>query len=117
MNGLIKIIFSDKITRWGLIISSVFFMLEIISIGLFYFSLPPLLPIFNQMPWGERRLGMRIEIFFPILLTFIFITFNFFAEARLYEKAPLLSRILSIATLLVSLLSFIFIARTVYLLI
>lgn len=117
MNGTFKLILEDKITRWGLILSGIFLMLEILTIGFFYFSLPPLLPLFNQLPWGEKRLGIKPGIFIPVLLVIVFLVFNFFTSARLYEKTPLLSRILSITTLLASLLSFIFIVRTVYLLI
>lgn len=117
MNGTFKLVLEDKITRWTLILSAIFLMLEIISIAIFYFSLPPLLPLFNQMPWGEKRLGGRPEIFLPVLLVIAFLSFNFFVSARLYETAPLLSRILSITTFLASILSFIFVVRTVYLLI
>jgi len=117
MKGPYKLILEDKIAKWGLIFSSIFLVLEIISIGIYYFSLPPLIPLFNQMPWGEKRLGIRLEIFIPIFISIIFLCFNFIASAHLYEKTPLLSRMLNITTLLASLLSFIFIVRTVYLLI
>ena len=117
MNETFKLVLGDKIARWSLILSSIFLMLEIISIGIFYFSLPPLLPLFNQMPWGERRLGIKPAIFIPVILAIVFLSFNFVTSAQLYEKTPLLARILSITTFLASLLSFIFIVRTVYLLI
>ncbi len=117
MKGPYKLILEDKITRWGLILSGIFLVLGIISIGIYYFSLPPLLPLFNQLPWGEKRLGSRPEIFIPVLLAILFLIINFITSARLYKKTPLLSRMLSITTLLASLLSFIFIVRTVYLLI
>lgn len=117
MSAIFKTILDDKITKWGLVLSCIFLMLEIIFIAIFYFSLPPLLPLFNQMPWGERRLGIRVEIFIPALLSILFIVTNFFILSRLYEKTPLLSRILSITAFLASLLSFIFIAKTIHLLI
>lgn len=117
MNGVFKLALSDKIAKWGLILSGVFLCFEIISVGIFYFSLPPFIPLFNQLPWGEARLGLKPAIFLPIILTVLFMIFNFIMIGRLYEKTPLLSRILSITTLLSTLLSLIFIVRTVYLLI
>lgn len=117
MNVTFKSVLQDKIAYWGLIISSIFLLLQIISLGIFYLSLPPVLPVFNQLPWGEKRLGSKPEIFIPIVLTIIFLSINFVISARLYEKTPLLARMLSITTLLISLLSFVFIVRTVYLLI
>jgi hypothetical protein len=117
MNGVFKLVRKDKIAKWGFTLSNIFVVFEIIAIGIFYFSLPPFIPIFNQMPWGEMRLGIKPAIFIPIAITILFIGVNFFMVGRLYEKTPLLSRILSITTLLATLLSFIFILRTVYLLI
>jgi hypothetical protein len=115
MNGVYKTVLSDKIAKWGLMLSGIILFLEIIYIGIFYFSLPPLLPIYNQLPWGEERLGSRFEIFLPFLLTLIFFIFNFFLIARLHEKLPLLSRMLSITTFLISILSIFFTVRTLQL--
>jgi hypothetical protein len=117
MKEIFKLALNDKITKWGLILSGIFLLLSIVSISFFYFSLPPLVPVFNQMPWGEKRLGIKITIFTPVLFAVVFLFLNFFISANLYEKTPLLSRMLSITAFLVSFLSFIFVARTVYLLI
>lgn len=117
MNGAYKLVFSDKIVKWGLLLSGIILMLEFIYIGFFYFSLPPLLPIFNQLPWGEDRLGSRIEIFLPFIVSLIYLILNFSILSRLHEKLPLLSRMLSITTFLISILSFFFIIRTLQLII
>ncbi len=117
MKEIFNLALNDKITKYGLILSGIFLLLNIVSIGIFYFSLPPLVPVFNQMPWGEKRLGIKLTIALPAILATSFLFLNFFTSANLYGKTPLLSRILSITAFLVSLLSFIFVARTVYLLI
>lgn len=117
MNDVFKLVRQDKIAKWGFTISNIFVVIEVIAIAIFYFSLPPFLPVFNQLPWGETRLGIKPAIFIPIAITMSFIAINFFLVGHLYEKTPLLSRILSITTLLIALLSFIFILRTLYLLI
>lgn len=117
MKEIFKLVLEDKITKWGMILSGVFLMIEIVFIAAFYFSLPPLLPLFNQMPWGDKRLGIKPAIFIPVLISIAFWIFNFFILARLYEKTPLLSRMIGITTLLLSILSFVFVIRTVYLLI
>lgn len=117
MNAAFKLALNDKIAKWGLILSCIFFGLEIISIGIFYFSLPPFVPLFNQLPWGESRLGIKPAILIPSITTAIFMILNYFMIGKLYEKTPLLSRILSITTFLSALLSFIFVVRTIYLLI
>jgi hypothetical protein len=115
MNGLFKLAINDKIVKYGMIISGSVILLEIIMIAIFYLSLPPLIPIFNQLPWGTQRLGSTIAFFIPTSLTLFFFVANFFIITLLHEKTPLLSRILSITTLLISILSLIFVARTLQL--
>lgn len=117
MNGTIKQVLNDKIIKSGMTISGSLILLETVLVIFFYFSLPPLLPIFNQLPWGEERLGTKITFFIPPSITLFFFVLNFFMITRIHEKTPLLSRILSITTLLVSILSIIFIVRTLQLII
>ena len=89
--------------------------LQAMLLGVFFLSLPPVVPLFNQLPWGEDRLGVKFEIMLPLIITGLFFIFNYFLLARLYRTMPLVSRIIGITTLLASLLSFIFIMRTLQL--
>lgn len=115
MKESFKQVRSDKLIKWGLGIASFLIVAEVFLPLLFYFSLPPFIPIFNQMPWGETRLGAKIEIFIPVGITVIFFIFNFVFLSYLYMKIPLVSRILSVTTLLISLLSIIYTIRTLHL--
>jgi hypothetical protein len=117
MKGLFKKIKADRIIKLSIYFSFGLLLLHAIYISLFYNFLPPFIPIFNQMPWGEERLGVRIEIFLPFLVTLSFFSLNFFLTIRFYEKIPLVSRILSFTTLLACVLSFVFIIRTIRLII
>ena len=117
MNAVFKLVLRDKIIKSGMISSTFIVLVELISIAVFYFSLPPLLPIFNQLPWGPQRLGGTITLFIPAIMAVVFIITNFIMITKLYEKTPLLSRILSITTLLITILSLIFILRTLQLVI
>ena len=112
MKDLFKHLKSDKIIKWTIIISCLLLLSEIFYLALFYFSLPPFLPIFNQLPWGEERLGAKIEIFFPVVVAISFLIFNFLLLNQVYEKMPLLSRMLAITTFLITILSFIFTLQT-----
>lgn len=115
MKDIIKHIRTDKIIKWALYAAFFLLVLELITLAFSYHALPPYLPLFNQLTWGEERLGAKIEIFLPVLISLSFFVLNFVILARLYEKMPLLSRILAITTLLLIVLSAIFIIRTVYL--
>jgi hypothetical protein len=115
MNAAFKQIRADKIIRTAMSASLLLIVIHIGYLAFFFFSLPPVMPLYNQMPWGEPRLGTRIEVLIPIAITTIFFFINYIFLARLYTTMPLVSRMIGITTLLVSLLSFIFIVRTLQL--
>lgn len=112
MKNLFKYIKIDKIIKWSFQICAILLSGQIIYTAFSYFSLPPLVPLFNQLPWGKDRLGPTYEIFIPSILTLIFLISNLLLINNLYEKMPLLSRILSITTLIIGILSFIFTLQT-----
>lgn len=112
MNGISSLVKADKIIRWGITFSLILLFLQAVLLAIFYFKLPPVVPLFNQLPWGEARLGIRLEIFLPFGFTTIFLLFNYVLLTKLYVTMPLVSRIIGITTFLASLLSSIFIIRT-----
>ena len=114
MKDLFKYAKTDKIIKLSLQASGALLLSELIYTLVVYFSLPPLVPLFNQLPWGEERLGQRIEIFLPVIIALIFLLINLLLLNKLYERLPLISRILSITTLLISVLSFIFTIQTLH---
>jgi len=112
MKNLFKYVRTDKIIKFSMQISALLLCGQLIYAIFSYFSLPPLVPIFNQLPWGEQRLGQKFEIFIPALLTLIFLSTNLLLVNKLYERMPLLSRMLGITSLLINVLSFIFSMQT-----
>lgn len=106
---------ADKIIRWAMTFSFILLLLQAGLIALFYLKLPPVVPLFNQMPWGDARLGATYEILIPLVITAVFFLFNYILLTRLYTTMPLVSRIIGITTLLASLLAIIFVVRTLQL--
>lgn len=115
MNDVSKLVKADKIIRWGMMLSFILLLLQAGFVALLYLKLPPIVPLFNQLPWGEERLGAKFELLLPVGITILFFIINYFLLRKLYIPMPLVSRIIGITTLLASLLSFIFIARTLQL--
>lgn len=115
MNAFIKTIQSDKTVFLSLVFAVLLTLLHLSYLAFSYASLPPLLPLFHQMPWGEGRLGAKPQIVFPVTLAVVTIALNALLAGRLYERLPLLARILALTTLLVSVLGFLFSVRTVLL--
>lgn len=115
MNVIYKNIVQDKILLIGFTLSFVFC---IMSIGMLIFSynhLPPLIPLFNQFPWGDARLGTPLQFFIPCALGVVIFIINFFLANFVYLKLPLLSRILSLSTLLCTFFVFLFTFQTLQL--
>jgi hypothetical protein len=115
MNEVSNLVKADKIVRWGMTFSFILLIFQASLLVLFYLRLPPIIPLFNQLPWGEDRLGAKYEFLLPLIMTSLFFLFNYILLRRLYTTMPLVSRIIGITTLLASLLSFIFVIKTLQL--
>jgi len=113
MSEISNLVKADKIVRWGMTFSFVLLLVQAGLLAFYYVKLPQIIPLFNQLPWGETRLGSRFEIMLPLIITAIFFLSNYFLLRKLYITMPLVSRIIGITTLLVSLLSLIFVIRTI----
>lgn len=117
MNEFFKDALRDKVIFNGIIISLILIVISCIYTLLYYGSLPPFIPLFNQLPWGNDRLGSRIMIFIPALIVLIVSAVNIVASSILYKRAQIISRMLAVASLLIALLSLLFVIRIIHLII
>ena len=115
MKNLISHIISDKILRWSSILSLLFILLTLIIVIIAYRNLPPLIPLYNQMPWVEARLGRAPELFIPPTIAFSVFLINVIFSQSAYTKMPLVARMLCVTSFLISLIMSIFIIRTIQL--
>ena len=113
MKKFFNYLIEDKLLQRLFIISIVLLILTVIYVVINYSKLPPLLPVFNQLPWGEQRLASTSGILIPSLIAFLILAFNVFFSSLIYKKAPLISRMLAVTSLLIAILAFLFIIRTV----
>lgn len=111
MNAFIKQLILDKIIRWSMYGMGGIFFFTLAYLLLLYRRLPPFLPLFNQLPWGDPRLGVRIEVFLPLALVFLFALINLIFARLIYQTIPLISRMLGVTGFLVLLITFIFLVR------
>lgn len=104
MKEKFSIILSDQFVRISLILSLIFIVPLIIIIIATYSSLPPLIPFFNSMPWGESRLiPSSFTVLLPLLLLAIFVG-NVLLATFVYTKYVLISRIVLFNCFLILLL-------------
>ena len=109
MREKFKLMISDQFVRISLLLSFLFIVPSVAIVLLTYGNLPPLIPFYNSMPWGEERLASSsLAIFIPIILLIVVAT-NIFQAVFTYKKYVLISRIVlfnSFLFLLLGLLSY-----------
>jgi len=93
MKEKFSIILSDQFARISLLLSMLFVIPLILIILATFSNLPPLIPFFNSMPWGEQRLAPSwVTITLPFLLLVILST-NIFISLLVYKRYVLIARI------------------------
>ena len=107
----------DRLVLRLFILAFVLLLITFIISALSYTKLPPILPIFNQLPWGMQRLSPTPGIFIPPVLALSIFVVNIFLAAFSYEKSPLLARLFAVTTMLTGLLTLLFVVRTITLII
>lgn len=115
MKKVFSVLRSDRILFRLWILTIIFIVISILFALFKFSSLPPVVPVFNQLPWGESRLSTRPGIFLPILIIVLIFGTNSLVATLTYEKTPLISRMLSVTSFLVALLGLLFIFRTIQL--
>ncbi len=106
-----KMVLADKIVKQSTFASSVFFVITLVYLAIVYRNLPPFVPLYNQLPWGVGRLGDKMMIFVPVFMAVSFFLVNMGIAKFVYEKMPLVVRMMSITTFFISFVTFIFIIR------
>lgn len=117
MNVLTSDLKKDKTIVSILMIAGFFTIMNVLLCVIYYGSLPPVIPLYNQMPWGQERLGQQEQIFIPVLIPLILLIVNSVVSSAIYSKIPLAARMLSVTVFLSSLFMFLFITRLLLLVI
>lgn len=117
MRKFFKYLKEDRLLLRLFILTVILIIVAIIYILINYSKLPPLLPVFNQLPWGEKRLSQTLGIFIPALVVFLILIFNVIASSVAYPRSPLISRMLAVTSFLTALLMLLFVIRTIQLII
>src|SRR5476651_22747 len=105
MKGLFKDLTSDKTIFRFNIFTILIIVFTIIFITISYRRLPPIIPLFNQLPWGSQRLGSTFSIFIPSIIVIMIFIINMFIAKIVYKKTPLVSRMLAVTSFLIAFLT------------
>ena len=113
MKEFFKDLRSDKFTFRAFTATFIFILLPLPYILFFYGNLPPYLPVFNQLPWGQPRLAPGWGVFIPSLISLGILISNVVICSVLYNKTPLVSRMLAVISFIIAILSLLFVFRTI----
>ncbi|MGA2967737.1 MAG: hypothetical protein ABSD69_01010 [Candidatus Levyibacteriota bacterium] len=113
MKNFINNITSDKLAYRGFLISFLLMILTIVYILVNYSNLPPFIPIFNQLPWGNDRLTPTLGIFISTTILGLIFLFNIAFTSIVYSKSPLIARMVAAVTLIIAVMNFLFIIKLI----
>lgn len=94
-------ILNDKLSYGSFLATTISLLFQVLLILFSIGKLPPKIPIFYSMPWGESVLAAAIAIWILPVLNAIFTTLDFFLISRV-KNDTFLSRILASLAILVS---------------
>lgn len=106
MRKILPIIWRDDFSRQGFGVALIFWLVSLFLLALFWFKLPPQVPLFYSHSWGEEQLAAPILIFLlPGLTLFVFLV-NLLIAGQFASEEKLLTRILALTSSLGSFLIF-----------
>ena len=110
-----KILLSDRVNKYGLIVSLLFIAIGFVVFLINVWQLPPLLPLFYNRPWGVPQLGEPMHLLSLLLASLGILVINLTLALALYRNIILLSRMLVWGSALVSLLATTAVVRVIFL--
>jgi len=101
-----EILLPDQSGRTSYLMSFGVIIVMISIITLLLFRIPVVVPFYFTLPWGEARLAARVTLYLlPVLATVVAIT-NIILGKMVAGLSPLLPKVLSVTTAVVSIMLF-----------
>ena len=76
----------DKVMSGGFVVTFITIFLTFIYILINLQFFPPYIPLFNQLPWGDQRLGTTFTIFIPLGITALIAVLNIVICSFIYKN-------------------------------
>lgn len=117
MKNFFKKIQQDSVLSWSFWITLFLIVAMVGSIAAVLSNLPPVVPLYNNMPWGYGRLGRSYELFSLPGVVLIICIINTIIGIRLVKSIPLLARFLFLTQASLALFTSVFLGRLILLII
>lgn len=111
----ISAFWQEKTTRVAVRISFALLFLTLAFLILIWRKLPPQIPLFYSLPWGEDQLGSPFFLLILPLGSLFWGILNFFLAVFSFEKEPLAAKILVWATALLTFLATLTLVKIIFL--
>ena len=115
MKSKIKLLLRYRSSKWGLRIFLLFFTFSLGMLFLKWQNLPPEVPLYYSLPWGEEQLTTPFSLLILPLSSFFIFLLNFFLASIFLEKEPWLLRILILTATIFSFLSTLALIKIIFL--
>lgn len=89
---------NGQIFRWNI----VFILCQVVILFIKFNDLPPQIPLFHSLPWGEPELAPVSSIFILPAFSVIIMLLNNFLAVFFLKSSQLLSRVLVVVSLICS---------------
>jgi hypothetical protein len=104
----------EPVTFWAVLLSSISALAIILFLVLNIYSLPPQLPLYYSLPWGEKQL-VSISEFVVLPGSIVLISLvNLFISAQLHSSQLVIKRTLSVASLSIALILLVTALKIIY---
>ena len=97
----------DKLGRTSYLLVTLMILLMSIGIGTIWTRIPPTIPLFFTLPWGEARLAARVMIWLLPGISLLFMILNLSLGKLAGKLSPLLPRVLAVSTAVIVSMMFI----------
>lgn len=105
----------EPIAFWSVAISSLSALLVILLLVFNLHSLPPQLPLYYSLPWGDRQLATIPEFVVLPASVVVISLLNLVLSWHLHTSQLVLKRMLSVASLAIALITLITALKIIYL--
>lgn len=105
----------DPIFIWSAIVSLVGIGLTLILLFIIWSKLPPVVPFFYSLPWGEEQLTPLITLIVVLIGAIFLYLFNFGLAFLLYHFSVFYSRLLLVAACITCLLTSVTVINIIFL--
>lgn len=105
----------DKINFWILSSSLILISLMFLILALSYNQLPPRIPLFYSLNWGESQLVSNGQIIILPLAAILIMLINLVISWHLHSSQIILKRLLTLSSFLITVMTFITMLKIIYL--